>query len=211
MTETLGIWLAAAATLSVYSYLYKENPFFRAMEHVMVGLTTAHLTIMGIQNIRDMAVRPLTSGQKWYAIIPLIAGVMLLARWFKGVMWLSRIPVGFMVGVAGAVTITGQLDAAFLRQIRATMMPIKGPNDLVFVVGVVSTLMYFFFTTAVSTGGAGQAGKMWGPIVGAASRFGRLVMMLAFGMGFGLTVMSRISLLIGRFQFLFGDWIPILK
>ena len=31
--ERLGIWIAALMTLSAYSYLWKENPFFRVGEH----------------------------------------------------------------------------------------------------------------------------------------------------------------------------------
>jgi hypothetical protein len=34
--------------------------------------------------------------------------------------------------------------------------------------------------------------------------------MVTFGAGFGYTVMARISLLVGRFQFLFDDWLGIL-
>ena len=36
---------------------------------------------------------------------------------------------------------------------------------------------------------------------------GILFIMVAFGASFGYTVMARISLLIGRFQFLIDDWI----
>ena len=34
-----------------------------------------------------------------------------------------------------------------------------------------------------------------------------LFIMVAFGAGFGYTVMARVSLLIGRFQFLLYEWI----
>jgi hypothetical protein len=36
-------------------------------------------------------------------------------------------------------------------------------------------------------------------------------MMVAFGALFGNVVMSRISLLIGRVQFLLGDWLHIIR
>jgi hypothetical protein len=35
--------------------------------------------------------------------------------------------------------------------------------------------------------------------------------MVAFGAGFGYTVMARISLLIGRMSFLLGDWLGIIE
>ena len=45
---------------------------------------------------------------------------------------------------------------------------------------------------------------------GKTSRFGIWVLMVTFGAGFGYTVMARISLLVGRFRFLFGDWIHLI-
>jgi hypothetical protein len=36
-------------------------------------------------------------------------------------------------------------------------------------------------------------------------------MMIGFGASFGYTVMARISLLIGRIQFLMTDWLGFLK
>ena len=40
-----------------------------------------------------------------------------------------------------------------------------------------------------------------------AARTGILFLMISFGAGYGYTVMSRLSLLIGRFQFLIEDWL----
>ena len=45
--------------------------------------------------------------------------------------------------------------------------------------------------------------------VGAVSRAGILFLMVGFGASFGYTVMGRITLLIGRFQFLFHDWLGL--
>ena len=35
------------------------------------------------------------------------------------------------------------------------------------------------------------------------------VLMISFGAGYGYTVMSRVSLLIGRFQYLIQDWLHL--
>ena len=42
------------------------------------------------------------------------------------------------------------------------------------------------------------------------SSAGIIFIMLGFGASFGYTVMARISLLIGRFQYLFHDWLGII-
>jgi hypothetical protein len=209
--KTIGIWVAAIGTLSVYSYLYKENPLFRACEYILVGLTAAHLTVMGYQNIMDSAVKPVMTGTKTLMIVPIILGIMLYARWSKQHSWIARIPVSYMLAVAAAVTITGNIDAGFMRQVRATMVPIKDLNSLVVVVGTITTLMYFFFVKIQGGSRAEGNGSALARVLEAGGQIGRWVMMIAFGATFGSGVMSRIGLFIGRVQFLFGDWLGMIK
>ena len=73
---------------------------------------------------------------------------------------------------------------------------LAGFSNLLIVVGVICTLAYFYFS-------ARHRG-----LLGGASRVGIWFLMVAFGAGFGNTVMARISLLIGRVQFLLYDWLP---
>jgi len=66
------------------------------------------------------------------------------------------------------------------------------------IIGVSAVLVYFFFSVE-HTG-----------VVGAVARVGIWFLMVAFGASFGFTIMARISLLIGRMQFLLGDWLHLL-
>lgn len=61
--------------------------------------------------------------------------------------------------------------------------------------GVISTLIYFYFS------------KEHTGALGVTARVGIWFIMIAFGAHFGYTVMGRVSLLIGRVQFLAEDWI----
>ena len=70
--------------------------------------------------------------------------------------------------------------------------------NLVLVAGVLSTLVYFFFS------------KEHKGFIGAGAKLGIWYLMVAFGAAFGYTVMARISLLIGRMQFLLGDWLHLM-
>ena len=38
----LGTWTAAACTLAVFSYLYRDNALWRAVEHLYVGLSAGY-------------------------------------------------------------------------------------------------------------------------------------------------------------------------
>ncbi|MEF8787894.1 MAG: hypothetical protein V5A84_02380, partial [Planctomycetota bacterium] len=74
----------------------------------------------------------------------------------------------------------------------------RAVDALTIMLGVVSVLCYFFFS-------AEHSGTL-----GIFSRIGIMFLMVAFGATFGYTVMARESLLIGRFQFLLGDWLNAL-
>jgi hypothetical protein len=66
--------------------------------------------------------------------------------------------------------------------------------NVVMVAGVLSVLVYFYFS-------AEHKGA-----VGGISRLGIWFLMVSFGAAFGYTVMGRISLLIGRMVFLVNEW-----
>ena len=38
----LGAWISVLLTLSVFSYLYKDNPFYRTAEHLFVGVSAGY-------------------------------------------------------------------------------------------------------------------------------------------------------------------------
>ena len=40
--ETLGIWLMGLSTLALFSFLYKDNPFYRIAEHIFAGLSAGY-------------------------------------------------------------------------------------------------------------------------------------------------------------------------
>jgi hypothetical protein len=65
--------------------------------------------------------------------------------------------------------------------------------QIIILVGVFTVLIFFFFS--LEHKGA----------IGSISRVGLFFIMISFGASFGYTVMARISLLIGRFQFLLDD------
>jgi hypothetical protein len=66
-------------------------------------------------------------------------------------------------------------------------------------VGTFSGLVYFFFS------------KEHKGVFGGTAKVGIFFLMVTFGASFGYTVMSRMSLLIGRIDFLFGDWLGLIK
>jgi len=48
-------------------------------------------------------------------------------------------------------------------------------------------------------------------VVGKTATLGIWIIMVGFGASFGYTVMARVSLLIGRIQYLLGDWLHLVE
>lgn len=206
MASTIGVYLSGFLILAVYSYLVRDTKAYAYVEHVYVGFTAAQAIILGWQNIRDGVVKPLQKGQ-WLLVIPLVLGLLLYARFSRKLGYLARLPMAFMMGVVAGVTITGVIVAQFVTQVRATMLPLINVNNVVMVVGTASTLAFFLFIPlGKQTGNGSSLTPM--TVMG---NLGRATMMAAFGSSYGFIVMSRLSYLVARLQFLLGPWAHVIK
>ena len=200
----LGLWIAAGLTLCIYSFLYKDNPLFKFAEHLFVGVSAGYLlTITFHDNFIPYIYDPLksvfTEGKygELSILIPAILGMMMFAQFTQKYSWLVRIPFAFMVGYYAGASITPGMQADIFEQIRGTAEPFGNIeaiseiiNAILILIGVICTLMFFFFS------------KEHKGFVGGVSEVGIVFLMIGFGAAFGYTVMSRISLLIGRIDFL---------
>ncbi len=51
ISPDIWVWLAAIFTLFVYTFLYKDNPFYKLAEHIMVGLGAGYFTAVIYHNV----------------------------------------------------------------------------------------------------------------------------------------------------------------
>ena len=208
-TELIGLWVAALLTLAIYSFLYGDNPVYKLAEHIFVGISAAYgAGIIYHQVLIPELINPLfrpelvgQQGPKYTLIIPGLLGLLIFGRFLRGYQWLSRWPIAFVMGLGAGLSIPNSIQSLVLKQMHGTMQPVwpltgGGFDNLLLVVGVVCTLAYFYFSLP-------HRGVM-----GGLSRVGIWFLMIGFGAGFGNTVMARISLLIGRIQFLLYEWLP---
>jgi len=203
----LGIMVAAGITLALYSFLYKDNPLFKFAEHFYVGVAAAYtLNQLWYQVILADVFNPLfglnNTEVEWARIFPAILGLLMLTQLGpSSISWLSRISFAFVVGLGAGLAIPRTISANLLAQIQPSIQPLsltaEGFNLLVILVGVTTVLIYFFYS--VEHTGA----------VGAASKVGIYFLMVSFGASFGYTIMARLSLLIGRMDFLLSDWLAL--
>ena len=136
-------------------------------------------------------------------LIPGALGMLMFSRFFRRWDWLSRWPIAFVMGLSAGVTIPGVIQADLLGQLRGTFLSVWPNADVttwiafsnfLLITGVICVLSYFYFSHE-------HKGAL-----GVSSKVGIFFLMLFFGAGFGNTVMARISLLIGRVQFLYFEW-----
>ncbi len=201
MVEIIGVWCAVLLTLSIFSYLYGDNPFYKAAEHIFVGVSAGYIFTITFWD----TIWPNLFGRLFPTIVqagfdfdasyifPLILGVFMLFRLSKKYDWLSRISIAYIVGMMAGLKFYVFLNSNLLTQIKSSAINLSGSylsiiNEFIVLVGVITGLVYFFFSKEHT----GAVGKV--------SRIGVYFLMIKFGASFGFAVMGRISLLIGRFE-----------
>ena len=200
MGAVIGIWIAAGLTLCIYSFLYKDNPFYKFAEHLFVGVSAGFtIAITWHKVITRLIWSPMKDDGNFAVLIPAAIGLLMFTRFIPKYRWLIRWPLAFMIGVGAGASIPRTMQSLIFEQAEATLQPFTNISSIVITIGVLCTLIYFFFS--VEHKGA----------VGVVSKIGTFFLMVSFGAAFGYTVMARISLLIGRVYFLLHDWLHIVQ
>ncbi len=223
LLKGLLVTVGAFLTLFIFSFLYKDNPYYKFAEHLFVGVSAAYWMCMGfwgtmVPNLFGKLYPPMVGGvmpalkdnpaEPWM-VIPLILGILLLMRLSSSAGWISRWALAFIVGTTAGLNLVRYLRSDFIQQINNTTFSLyvtgatgfdfgQTLSNAVIFIGVMCGLVYFFFS------------KEHKGAFGAGARIGIIVLMVTFGASFGYTVMARISLLVGRMQFLFGDWLGMI-
>ena len=207
LVDVIGIWAAVFVTLMVLSFLYKENPFFRLTEYVFIGLSSGYGFAAGLRLFINQALTPIFIDGSLEFIIPVVLGALFYTQFTKKYSLFYRLPLSLAIGYGLGITIWSVMDAYFVRQVTATMIPLFTGNllttldNLVLVVGTILSLSYFVLSRE-------QKGS-WGAI----TRIGKYFVLITLGAVFGSTVLGRMQLIIQRIQFLVGDpafpWIAL--
>ncbi len=230
VAKSIGLIVAAGLTLVMYSFLYRDNALFKVAENLFVGVGLGYLAITTWrESLRPEVYDPFFNSPAWSAFwnsamhraVPIILGLLLLTRLSRKHSWFSRYSYALMIGWGAGVGIPITVHTYILKQLQAAVAPFQDAataealkafswpwfagvvfpiiGAVILMLGTVAVLFYFFFSVEHKRAGA------------AFSRVGILFLMVAFGASFGYTVMGRMSLLIGRMQFLLFDWLKLPK
>ncbi len=190
-------WTAAVCTLAVFSYLYRDNALWRAVEHLYIGLSAGYGLGYGWHNfLEPIIVTDMIHRHQYGYALPLLFGLLVFARYVRGGDGPARLPIGLWVGYGAGYALT-YLPRTLWLQVSGSMLPPDRLSNVLVLATLVGGLCYFLFTV-------GQRG----PIRRMAT-FGRYAIMLALGASFGGAVLYRYTIFLGRMAFLLKDWLHL--
>ncbi|MCI5064254.1 hypothetical protein MRY87_00865 [bacterium] len=220
--ELATVVIGGFATLAIYSFLVRENPFYRFFEHLFIGIAAGFFPILVFKNfLWPKVFEPMfgftvvtfpdgTTSAPYEPLnllflLPIGFGMLYYTLYSRRYSWLAKLVIGFSLGYSGGLAFKGffaemvpQLTGSF----RSLAVFADGSFQLfatvenwIFLITLLSVMYYFFFTFRF----ASESAK-------GVSVTGRWLMMICFGAFFGSTVMARMALLVERLQFLILDW-----
>jgi len=209
--EHFALWLSAFLTLGILSFLYEDNPWYKLSEAIFVGISAGFWVVILFW---DNLIGKFWDGwqEEPMLFVGAALGFLMLLRLVPKIGWISRWPLAFIVGATSGLWLMNYLASNIMMQVKATIQSLFSTgyasgydagwgaiiSSLVIVVGTFTGLVYFYFS------------KEHKGAFGGAARVGIFFIMITFGASFGYTVMSRMSLLIGRMDFLLGDWLGMI-
>lgn len=205
LAGVVATWVAALVTIGVWAYLVGERRFFQLAQHLLAGLATGYLTVLAVREVLvPRLVEPLVTDPGGNLLLwPAVLLVLAMA----GARWLARpvvaVPAAILVAGVAAFALGGAVVGTLLPQMAGSLLP-PGPvssivNGLIGLAITALVLLAFLHGVPRSRLMAGAAGT------------GRWLLLGGIGGWLGFLVVSRLTLLVDRLQFLLGDWLGIAR
>lgn len=211
MTPFVIDLIAVIITLMVLSRIVADNPVFRATQYLFIGVSLGYAFVVvyhqvllpaGLQTVNNLD-QPIFVALRG---IPLLLGFLFLPRIIGRQVgsWLADIPLSLIFGVGAAVAFGGALAGTLIPQvldtahIATTGTPAELAGTVVLAIGVVMVLSYFYFT-------AGNRGGLL-RISAVSARMGRWVLMVTFGVFLAGALLTYLTALSDRLEFL-ATWV----
>jgi len=203
---TLATWVAALATVGVWSYLAGARRIFVLLQYLLAGLATGYLVLLAIHDVLvpRLAAPLLESPGDHLLLLPALGLVGVLV----GASWLPRRAIApataILVGGIAAFALGGAVIGTILPQMAAALPATQAtaPN-------LVSEFLALAITALVLVGFL--HGVPRGAPTTRAATIGRWLLIGGIGGWLGFLVVSRLSLLVDRVGFLLGDWLTVLR
>ena len=144
------ILLGGISTLAIYSFLYRENPFYRVFEHMYIGIATGLGLVISLERfvwpkllgpILNTSPATYPTPPQWVAqgaeltstvdygpmvllyLFPMAFGLGFYTIYSKKYSWVSRIVISFSLGYGGGLAFKG-FFAEFVPQVVSSFKPL---------------------------------------------------------------------------------------
>ncbi len=234
----IKLTVGALCTVGLYSVLYKETKLYRFFEHIFLGLAAGYaIVILWSETLfpnwwtpmvgqKDRTTEAVTALGYWPYVFLLPIGLMGYMVFSRRHNWMSRIPIGIIIGLWSGQQIMNWWNtygpqifgsmkpiipttmSSFTRPVAtpesgidpavvaANLYPSQALTNLIFIITLIAAFSYFIFSFEIRTKPAR-----------AFNNLGRWLLMIGFGAIFGSTVMARFALVIDRMAFLWLEWL----
>ena len=206
------VWMGISflLTLAVFSYLLGDNPVFRFVSALFIGLTAGYFAVILVfQVIMPRLVAPIIEG-KVITLIPLALCGLLILKLSPKFSKFGSISMAYLVGVGAAVAIGGAVLGTLFGQVKGSiaaittlgqdastspiMMILEGAFLLL---GTVATLVYFNFGARKNLNGEPKRG--W--LTSIFAWIGQFFIAITLGSVFAGVLTTAITALIERSDF----------
>ncbi len=233
----LKMTFGVIATLGLFTILLKENKVYHFFEHLFIGLSVGWTLVAVWTEILkgmwwDKMVGQVSSVHGpgvpgiWMYVLLLPLGSMAYFVFSHRHGWISKIPIGIMLGFGAGQMITfwwnsfGPQVKDSMRVILPTqffpffapglfgrtalevaietnkLYPSQAINNFIFVFTLFAVMSYFLFSVSPKA-----------RVISSLPKMGRWLMMIGFGAIFGSSVMARFALVIDRIYFIWNEWL----
>lgn len=210
----LDMWTLAGfiLTLMVFSYLFGDNFLFRVATYIFIGVSAAYVCVIVIyQIILPRLLLPLVIGstsERTMMFFPLVMSVLLLFKLSSRFSNLGNLSMGYLTGLAAAVTVggavlgtlAGQVGASFhfLEDSQGTLPSLALLEGAFVLLGTIATLVYFHF--GAQQNAARKPRRVW--VVEGAAGIGQIFIAVTLGALFAGVLTASITALVERLSFI---------
>ncbi len=218
MGALIGGGVAAFLSLCVLSRAIADNPLYRFAQSVLVGTALGYITAV---LVRSALVPPLVAALSGQATVDqmaitgagLLLGLLLLTRFGRQrASYLANFPLALLFGAGAALALVGAVRGTLFPQMLDTVR-LRGFNgDVAAQIGAVvlaaltvTTLLAFTYTVAPNRTQPGLerlARRRF-------RAFGRVLILLTFGVFFAATVTTYLAALVGQISAI-SEWVRLL-
>jgi hypothetical protein len=210
-TELVWTVISALLTLAVFSYLLGDNPVYRFVSALFIGLTAGYVAvIVFFQVIMPRLVAPILSGSL-ITLVPLVLSGLLILKLSPKLSKYGNVSMAYLVGIGAAVAIGGAVLGTLIGQIKGSLAAIDILNQdstesLSFVIlegalmllGTIATLVYFNF--GAKKNARGEPKRSW--LTSFFAWIGQFFIAITLGSVFAGVLTAAITALIERADFI---------